>query len=126
MSLFRCLAGLSMVTALASGYDVIPLVAALTVAGEDVVQGEFTHGLATVLASELVAKEDVAAGEAALGAGTADEVDETDYGWDFEDGGDGVKVAAPVFDDFCLATIDKYERPPNVADVKRLEILIED
>ena len=117
---------LTVVTALTGGDDVFPLMPAAPMTREYVVQSELTRGLATVLTSEFVAEEHVTPGEAALRTGTADEIDKTDYGWNFEDGGDGVEVAAAVFDDFCLATIDKYERPPNVADVKRLEILIED
>jgi hypothetical protein len=78
------------------------------------------------LALELVTEKDVSPGEASLGPWATDQVDEADDGGNLEDQGGGVEISAAVFDDLGLTAIDKYERPPNIADVQRFVILIED
>lgn len=115
-----------MVAGLARGHDVLPVMPAATMAGEHVIQGEVASGLTTILALELIADEDVPPREASLWSWPADQVDEADYGRDLEDEGGGVEVAAAVFDDLRFTAVDKYERPPNIADVQRFVILIED
>jgi hypothetical protein len=120
----RRAAGLAVVAGLAGGHNVLPIVATSPMAGQNVVQRKVACLLAAVLTGESVAEEDIATGEASGWAGSADEVDEPDYGRDLEDGGWTVKIAATVLNDFGLSAVDQNESPPDVADVQRLVVLI--
>ena len=124
--LFRRPAGLEVVAALTGRHDVLPVVPAAAMAGNNVIQSQVASGPAAILALELVAKEDVSPCEAPLRPWPADQVDEADDGRNLENRGDAVEVTAAVFDDLRFTAIDKYERPPNIADVQRFVILIED
>jgi hypothetical protein len=89
------------------------------------VQREVARLLTAVLAGEAVAEENVASGEAPLGAWPTDEVDQADDGGDFEDGGRAVEVTPAVLDYFGFTAVDQYESAPDVADVQRLVVLIQ-
>ena len=121
----RRAAGLAVITRLARGDDIRPLVRTAAVAWEDVVQRQVTCLLAAVLAGEAVAQEDIAARQSALRPRSANEVDKADDRRDLKERRRTVEVTATVLDDLGFTAIDQYKSSPDVAHVQRLVILVE-
>jgi len=68
-------ARLSVVARFAGRHDVLPIMAAPAMAGQNVVQRQVSSLLAAVLAREAVAEENIAAGKTAVWTRSSDEVD---------------------------------------------------
>lgn len=81
---------------------------------------------AAILAGVMIADEDLAAREFYPGSGTPDEVPQTD------DRGSGVHVARScdaghvLLEDIGLPTDDQNERTPDIANVERFVVLVQD
>ena len=123
--LLRRAACLAMVTSLTGGDDVIPLMAAAAVSRQDVIKGKFLGSLAAVLATELIAEEDIAARQAALRPRAPDKVDQPDNGRNGEGRTRAMEIASAVLQGLGFATVDDDDRATNGADVKRLVVLVE-
>jgi hypothetical protein len=116
--------GLAVVAVLTGGDDVIPVVLAAAIAGEDVVEGEVTRAASAVLAGVAVAQEDIAAAEASAGPRSSDYVDETDNGGDLKNEGGATQVAPPVLQHLGFASVHQDEGATRITDVERFVILI--
>jgi len=75
MRFLGCAARLAVVTRLAGGHNVLPIMAAPAMARQDVVQRQVSRLLSTILAREAVAKENVPASKTAVWTRSSDEVD---------------------------------------------------
>jgi len=97
--------GLAMVATLAGGHDVIPVVLAAPIAGEDVIQGEVSRPASAVLAGVAVTQEDIAAAEASPGPRSSDYVDEANNGGNLKYEGGATQVAPPVLQYLGFASV---------------------
>ena len=118
-------ATLSVVAGSTSTDQIIPRVDAATGPGNDVVNSEFTSSHTAVLASEVITNEDLTPAKFNTGAWTANHVRETDYR--------GRIIAIPGcrhadivrLEDFRFTGNHEDDRPPNVADIERLVIMVQ-
>src|SRR5690606_30268025 len=94
-------------------------------AGHHVVDRQVVRAPAAILAGEVVANKDFAAGQLDLCSWRANQIDQTNYRWIGEGGGGCNDHRLMRFEHFSFAAYDEHNRPPAVADVQRLVVLIQ-
>jgi len=103
---------------------VVPRMPTAPIAGNNVVHGEIPPVPTTILASISIAAENLKPGQSRLLPRPLYHIEEADHGGEREDLVSGPNLTGIVLHHLSLAPVEQNHRPPSLADIEGIIILI--
>lgn len=126
MGFIECAAALAMVTGRAGGHDIAPDMLAASMAGVDMIEGQFRYFPTTVLAGVIIPPENLPAGHFIGDARSADHPLQADDAGDGKTLADGADFSAAIDEQMRFFSQNQTDGAMDVADVDGFKIGVQD